>query len=236
MGASHIDLALVRQRRDEATQSLLGNTIEITDEAWWQPCRLPGWTRAHLATHLARNADGFWRVMDQLRDGEPTSLYPSAAENRANIEAGASRGALELQEDLDTSAGRLHSRFAELLDMPADRLVRLSPSLTVRLDNLPIARLNEVVLHHFDLDVGFSLADINPQVATWLLEYNANRVGRTSTYPAVRIAADSGLTVIIGGPGRPSVVHGQDAILLGWLTGRLGPEQINKDLPALPCR
>lgn len=231
-----IDLPLVRARRHEATQSLLGDTISITDEEWSLSSRLPGWTRAHVATHIARNADGFSRVMDQLRDGQPTSLYRSAAANREDIERGSERTALELQVDLDASAGRLHSRFPELMALPPDRLVRLSPSLTIRLDRMPLARLNEVVLHHIDLDVGFTYADIEPDVAAWLLTYNADRVGRTSTYPAVRIVSDSGVTAVIGGAGRPTVVHGQDNLLLGWITGRLNRKQIDKRLPPLPCR
>lgn len=236
MGESRIDLSLVRLRRDEATQSLLGDTIAITDEQWAQPSRLPGWTRAHVATHLARNADGFSRVMDQLQAGEPTSMYTSAEDNREAIEAGAQRSALELQEDLDTSAGRLHAHYPEIMAMPPDTLVRLSANVTVRLDRLPIARLNEVVLHHVDLDVGFTCDQIGDDIAAWLLAYNADRIGRASTYPAIRIMADSGLTAVVGGAGRSSVVRGEDNMLLGWLTGRLGNQKIAKHLPTLPRR
>ena len=231
-----LDLSAVRARRHEATQSLLGDTIAITDEQWRQPTALPGWTRAHIAAHLARQADGLRHIMDQLRDNRPTSLYRDATAYRDDIERGSEQTALGLQTDLDTSAGRLHARFAELLELPCDRPVQLSPRLTVRLDHLPITRLNEVVLHHIDLDVGFTFAGIEPDVAAWLLEFNAALIGRDSAYPAIRLVPDSGATALIGGPGRPHVVQGPDNRLLGWLTGRLGPEGIADHLPALPLR
>ena len=236
MDDARLDLSAVRARRHEATQSLLGDTIAITDEQWRQPTALPGWTRAHIAAHLARQADGLRHIMDQLRDGRPTSLYRDAAAYRDDIERGSEQSALGLQTDLDTSAGRLHARFPELLEMPCDKPVRLSPQLTVRLDHLPLIRLNEVVLHHIDLDVGFTPADVEPDVAAWLLGFNAELIGRGAAYPAIRLVADSGLTALIGGPGRPHNVHGPDNRLLGWLTGRLGPDGIDERLLALPLR
>jgi len=234
MDDAGLDLTQVRLHRHEATQSLLGDTIAITDEQWAEPSRLPGWTRAHVATHVARNADAFVRIMTQLRSGQPTGMYESPAQAREDIERGSERSALELQVDLDASAGRLHAHLAELMSMPPDRMVHLSPTRTERLDRLPLARLNEVVLHHIDLDVGFTYTNIGAQVASWLLEYNANRIGRDLNHPAIRIIADSGLTVVIGGVGRVTAVHGADNYLLGWLTGRLPPEQTNRRLPRLP--
>jgi len=236
MTETQTDLATVRLRLMEATQSLLGDTIAITDSQWSHLSRLPGWTRAHVATHLARNADAFARVMQGLPDGRPSGLYESDEAYFYDIERGSERTALELQVDLDASAGRFDESLAGLAGLSPDRLVRLSPTLTIRLDRLPVARLNEVVLHHIDLDVGFACADIEPEVAAWLLAYNIERVGRSSSYPAIRVASDAGVSAVIGGPGHPAVVHGQDNLLLGWLTGRLAPDALDKTLPALPCR
>jgi len=233
---ARIDLSQVRERRMSETSALLGDTIAITDDEWQMPSRLPGWTRAHIAAHLARQADGLVRVLDQLKRDEPTSLYVSrkAAEN--DIERGSERTALELQEDLDASAGRLQERFADLLELPPGQLVRLTASTTVRLDCLPIIRFNHLVLHHIDLDIGYTCQAIESDVAAWLLAYNAARIGRDSTLPAIRLVSDSGVTAMIGGPGRPMVAHGADGLLLCWLTGRMPPDQIDARLPAMPVR
>jgi len=236
MTETETDLTTVRLRLMESTQSLLGNTIAIDDAQWLCLSRLPGWTRAHVAAHLARNADALAGVMQELRQNGPTSLYESDDAHFDQIERGSERTAMELQVDLDASAGRLDASFNGLPGLPPDRLVCLSPTMTVRLDRLPVARLNEVVLHHIDLDVGFTCADVSDEVAHWLLAYNAERVGRSSGYPAIRLASDSGVNAVIGGPGHPIIAHGQDNQLLGWLTGRLDPDQVDKRLPPLPCR
>ena len=102
------DIRLVRRRKLEATQQLLGDTIMIEEDAWHEPSALPGWTRAHVATHLARSADAFSRLAESAHYGVGMPLYLSDRDRFTDIERGAERRALDLQIDLDTSAGRLH--------------------------------------------------------------------------------------------------------------------------------
>lgn len=102
------DMRPIRLRKLEATQRLLGDTIAIDERSWQEPCHLPGWTRAHVATHLARNADAFTRVAAGMMTGINTPLYISERERFNDIERGSERRALDLQVDLDTSAGRLY--------------------------------------------------------------------------------------------------------------------------------
>ena len=45
------------------TPRLLGDTILVADEQWRAPSRLPDWTRGHVATHIARHADGLYRCI-----------------------------------------------------------------------------------------------------------------------------------------------------------------------------
>ena len=99
-----------------ATHRLLGETILVTDEQWRAASRLPGWTRGHLATHIARHADAICRLTQWARTGERQDMYSSPEHRAAEIEAGAGRSGLDLQIDLDTSAGRLDSAFDEIED------------------------------------------------------------------------------------------------------------------------
>jgi len=230
------DIATALLRGQEATQALLGDTIAITDEAWQMPSRLPGWTRAHVATHIARQADGMTRVLGQIKNNQPTSLYDSEETLNDAIERGSERSAMDLQVDLDSSAGRLHEASSRLKRLPPSRPISLTPNLTVPLGDLPIVRLNHLVLHHIDLDIGFTYEAIEATVASWLLAYNAARIGRNPAYPSIRLTGDSGVTAVIGRGGRPRVVNGADNLLLGWLTGRLTPEQVDPRLPTLPTR
>jgi maleylpyruvate isomerase len=45
-------------RIQEATGRLLATAAALTDAQAREPSLLPGWTRGHVLTHIARNADG----------------------------------------------------------------------------------------------------------------------------------------------------------------------------------
>jgi maleylpyruvate isomerase len=166
------DLARIRALRMEATQHLLGDTIAFSDEDWQRPSRLPGWTRAHLATHLARNADALLDALERALSGEKASLYDDEEKRIEDIERGSERSGLDLQIDLDSSEDRLNNGFKELLSLPVEGsdagLVALSPGRYEPVAVLPLARLSEVVRHHVDLDCGFEPSDIDADTAEML--------------------------------------------------------------------
>ena len=204
-----------------ATQRLLGDTILVTDDQWRAASRLPGWTRGHVATHIARHADALVRLTQWARTGERQDMYPSS-EYRANeIETGAGRPGLDLQIDLDTSAGRLGSAFDELDAAEAwDAVVEMRGGIKVPARLLPLARLLEVVIHHVDTDIGYEIADIDTQAADWLLEWCAFRLRDRENFPKLELSSDSGLTAAVGTVGEPVAVSGSSAHLLGWLLSR----------------
>ena len=204
-----------------ATQRLLGETILVTDEQWRAASRLPDWTRGHLATHIARHADAICRLTQWALTGERQDMYSSPEHRAAEIEAGAGRSGLDLQIDLDTSAGRLDSAFDELEDADVwDAVVEMSRGLQVPARLLPLARLLEVVIHHVDLDVGYEITDIDNQTAEWLLEWCAFRLRDREDFPKLELTSDSGVTTAVGSVGDPVPVNGTSAHLLGWLLGR----------------
>ena len=204
-----------------ATQRLLGDTILVSDEQWRAPSRLPDWTRGHVATHVARHADGVVRLAQWALTGKRLDMYPSP-EHRANdIEAGAGRSGLDLQIDMDTSAGRLSAAFDEIDGAEAwDATVEMSRGLKVPARLLPLARLLEVVIHHVDLDIGYEITDIDTQTVEWLLEWCAFRLRDREDFPRLELTADSGFTTVVGSVGEPVAVSGSAAQLLGWLLGR----------------
>jgi maleylpyruvate isomerase len=210
-----------------ATQRLLGETILVTDEQWRAASRLPDWTRGHLATHIARHADAICRLTQWARTGERQDMYPSPEHRAAEIEAGARRSGLDLQIDLDTSAGRLDSAFDELEDADVwEAVVEMSRGLRVPARLLPLARLLEVVIHHVDLDIGYEITDIDNQTAEWLLEWCAFRLRDREDFPKLELTSDSGVTTAVGSVGDPVPVNGNSANLLGWLLGRIGASAI----------
>lgn len=225
-------VAEVRKIKLEATQRLLGDTISLSERAWQEPGRLPGWTRAHVATHLARNADAFVRAIDSVLTGRRGLMYDSDDDRELAIERGSERSGLELQIDLDTSAGNLRERLDLLDSVPGRLTVELSPGTFLRSDLLPLARLYEVIIHHVDLDCGFEVSQINPLTARWLLEWSV--LAYQAPYGmAMRLVSTSGFTAVLGASNSETVISGPDAVLLGWLTGRLSAAEA-LHLPAQP--
>ena len=204
-----------------ATQRLLGDTIAVTDDQWRAASRLPGWTRGHVATHLARQADALVRLIDGARSGRTVPMYASATQREEEIEAGAGRTGLELQIDLDTSAGTLSDTFEAVAQEAAwEAVVELRGGDRAPLRLLPLARLAEVVLHHVDLDIGMDVEDIDEPTAQWLLEWLVFRLASRQDFPKLNLISETGESHAVGNAGEPTEVHGRSSELLGWLTGR----------------
>uniref|UniRef100_UPI0018E59894 maleylpyruvate isomerase N-terminal domain-containing protein n=1 Tax=Desertihabitans aurantiacus TaxID=2282477 RepID=UPI0018E59894 len=71
------DVAELRQLQARATRRLLAETERFSEEDWRAPTALPGWTRAHLASHLARHAEALAAFVRGHLAGRPAPLYPS---------------------------------------------------------------------------------------------------------------------------------------------------------------
>jgi maleylpyruvate isomerase len=139
---------------DDATASLLETVARLTDSDVRRPSLLPGWTRGHVLTHLARGGD----ALRDLLEGGPG--YPSRQARDAAIEAGAGRGVAELAADLRASA----AAFREVaLGQPDEAWGRtVTPPLGIApfpAGQVLLRRLVEVELHHVDLDAGYRPAD-----------------------------------------------------------------------------
>jgi len=95
----------LQNRIDQATRRLTATAAGLTDSQAREPSLLPGWTRGHVLTHIARNADGLRNLLIWARTGVVTPQYPDPEAREAGIAAGAGRPAGALAEDLERSAG-----------------------------------------------------------------------------------------------------------------------------------
>lgn len=221
-------LETLRGLLSAATARLLGDTIAVGDEDWRRPSRLPDWTRGHVATHIARQADALGRLLSGAASGTPGKMYASDEDRNAEIEAGAGRSGLDLQIDLDTAAEQLWERMEEV-----DAAGKWSESVELRGGGsaparlLPLARLTEVVLHHVDLDVGYEIDQVDEPVAGWILEWCSLRLRTREGFPSLSLIVDGGATVAVGSAGEAREVRGTAAALLGWLTGRSGADRVD---------
>lgn len=210
-GFPHLDETVV------ATARYLDTLAELTDDDVRQPSVLPGWTRAHVITHVARNADALSNVLHGARAGEVRAMYLSQEARDADIEAGASRTAAELREDAVASAGRWAQAANELHSADRENPFRPRPER----DPMPVRRVGvmrrtEVEVHHADLDLGYTAADWPDDFVEHLLKRRRRELeadGRDLRLePTDRDPVDIGS----GGP----VVRGATADLLWWLLGR----------------
>jgi maleylpyruvate isomerase len=190
-----------------------------------RPSILPDWTRGHVLTHIARNADAVARTFAGALRGEVVARYPDGPTGRnADIEAGAARSAVELLADVRDSADRLDRLCGALaeasawdrptdLDRPASGWIR--------------GRWNEVEVHRVDVGGSYGPGDWPAAFVGYLLPRLAARVGQRSEQALrIEVDPDGSTTTDLGGTvwtseGRDAVtVHGPDWALLAWLTGR----------------
>lgn len=213
-------LARLRALLGDATARLLGDTIGVPEDDWRGPSLLPGWSRGHVATHIARQGDALVRLTEWARTGERQDMYSSPEQRESEIEQGALRSGLDLQVDLDTSARRLEQAFEAVDEADVwDAVVEMRGGLQGPVRILPLARLLEVTLHHVDLGTGYRLEDVDAATADWLLEWCAFRLRGRDEFPRLQLTSDTA-TVTLGSSGGLRVVRGSSPHLLGWLTGR----------------
>ncbi|MPY78282.1 MAG: maleylpyruvate isomerase family mycothiol-dependent enzyme [Actinophytocola sp.] len=91
----------------EQGQRRLEDTVAaLSPEAIAESSALPGWTRGHVITHVARNADALVNLLTRARTGTPTPMYATPDQRNADIEAGAGRALAEQFDDLRESGRR----------------------------------------------------------------------------------------------------------------------------------
>ena len=201
---------------DRHTGLLLGTAQSLDPGSLGEPSRCPGWTRGHVLTHVARNADALVNLVTNATTGSSTPMYATPESRETDIEAGAGRPLDEQVVDVESSAARFASAAAGLTEEMTDLPLVARNNTKVKAGYLPFMRLREVVLHHLDLDAGYGFADVDDDVVLWLLQDTVRRLSRDAETPSMSIRTDEGDVWSIG-DGRP-IVSGSRADVLAWLT------------------
>ena len=90
-----------------STDSVFADIDGLSDAQAREPSMLPGWSRGHVLTHLARNADAMVNLLTWARTGDETPMYPSREQRNADIEAGSGRPASDLVADVHATHERM---------------------------------------------------------------------------------------------------------------------------------
>jgi maleylpyruvate isomerase len=225
-----------------ATQQVLANAERLTPEQLAGPSLLPGWTRGHVLTHLARNADGLTNLATWARTGVVTLMYGPGNPRDADIEAGAGRPLHVQLADLSAASARLEHELRTLPPAAWGTKIRLRPERPeIPALQLPRLRLRELYVHHVDLDAGWTPAHWPADyVARELNEAAAGFRGHPGLPPLLLVDEDGRRTLAIGPEGLPpaATVTGRAQTLLAWIVGRTRGDGLTVDpagpLPALP--
>ena len=216
---------------------LRGLMTRMGDDAFAAPSALPGWTRAHVLTHLARNADAMINLLTWARTGVPTPAYASREARDEAIEAGAARSPAEIRQDVVDASDRLAVEVRKTPKAAWPARITNVQGREIPATDIPWIRAREMWIHSVDLDVGASFDDFPAPMVTELLTDVAAAMGEKPDCPPLRLVAPDGTTWEIGDQEAATTVSGPAPELAAWLLGRGKGRGLRSDpglLPALP--
>jgi maleylpyruvate isomerase len=217
---------------------LRGLMMRMGEDAFAAPSALPGWSRAHVLTHVARNADAMINLLTWARTGVRTPAYSSREQRDADIEAGARRAAVEIRADVVDSSDRLAHVVRAMPESAWSAHVQNAQGRDLIATDIPWLRAREMWIHAVDLDVGASFADMPAPMVAVLLTDVARSMGEKPDCPALRLTAPDGSVWEIGDQAAATTITGPAAGLAAWLLGRSKGRDLRssggRKLPALP--
>ena len=210
----------------------LGTALgRLTDEEFAAPSLLPGWSRATLLAHVARNADALVNLLTWARTGVETPMYASPEARDAGIAEAAALPAAELRADVLEATVRLATAVRQLPESAWSARVRTAQGREVAATEVPWMRCREVWVHAVDLDSGVGFADCPDDLLVALVDDVFSAWKRRDEVPGITVSAGertwgSGAVAVSGSP----------AAVAGWLTGRSDGAGLRSDapLPGLP--
>lgn len=197
---------------------------DLSDAAVREPSLLPSWTRGHVLTHVARNADSHARLLEAAVNGQRVEQYVGGAEGRAaDIEAGAFRELSALVSDVTSSAQRLADLWLAVADDVWERTVHTTLGTRAAF-RLVWARWREVEIHHVDLDCGYRPSHWPEDFTQLMFKDLARRLEpRLPGNISLDIEASDqaiGWSAKKGAPRTHVTVRGSAPSLVAWLLGR----------------
>ncbi|WP_328316317.1 maleylpyruvate isomerase family mycothiol-dependent enzyme [Streptomyces sp. NBC_00388] len=219
-----------------AADRLLTGLAGLRDADVPEPSRLPGWTRGHVLSHLARQAPALERLLEWARTGVETPQYANRGARDAEIAAGAGRPAAVQVADVRESAAHFQ-HVIETLPAPAWQAeIRPFTGELCTPRRILVIRLRELELHHVDLGIGYGWHDIPGSARDIILADVLGYYAEAGGVPAFTLRDPGGEVLGRFGTGGP-VVTGPAADALAWLAGRSGGTGLTSTagLPALPA-
>lgn len=201
-----------------AHQRLLASLKDLTDAECRASSMLPNWSRGHVLSHLARNAESHTHLLLAASKGEIAEQYPGGIPARIQaIEDGSSKSAAALTDDVRSSIYALEAQWASATPTTWAGEGRNARGAVIAMSDLAFLRWREVEVHHADLGREFGWQqwselyvrlELDKQMMTW------------------RSRKPMGLTDLPNAAMQLPPVH-----RLAWLLGRVDVEGLPKPDP-----
>jgi maleylpyruvate isomerase len=215
----------------EGTSHLLAVVDNLTEAELRAPSELPGWTRAHVVGHLARNAEALTRLATWARTGDETPMYTDREQRAREIDQSAALPTHVLRADLVDTATTLRTALDDLTTGQWHAQVRSALGRAIPAAEVPWMRIREVWLHAVDLGAGATVDDLPAAVVDLLLDDVTGTLTAKDNCPSIEVApTDRDHVWRLGPAGATTRIAAPAAHLVGWLTGRLP----RPDRPPLP--
>ncbi|MCZ1011165.1 maleylpyruvate isomerase family mycothiol-dependent enzyme [Streptomyces lydicus] len=189
----------------------------LTDAGVREPSELPGWTRAHVLSHLEGVALALARQARYALRGELIELHDGGRPARAAaIEAGAVRGAAALGDAVRAALAEASAAWAAVGPADWQRPVKHRDG-TLR--SALLCWWRELEIHTADARIGHAPRGWPRELCHHLLDHLSPRVPQD--LPLVLTSTDDTFSRRYGDTGVPAVtVSGPLTDLAAWLSGR----------------
>ena len=194
----------------------------VSEPELLKPSWLPGWSRAHLISHVTRNAEALTNLVRWASTGIETPMYASDAQRVANIERGAREPLAAMRAALEDGDRRLLEAFATLDDAAWDATVHTAHGRRISARQIPWLRAREVWIHAVDLRTVMALDQFPVDLTDALIADVVRWRSERDDCPHVVLSADDAAREWTMGANRGdlAVVSGPLDRLLAWLLGR----------------
>jgi maleylpyruvate isomerase len=203
----------------------------LTDDDLYQASALPGWTRAHVLTHLAQGTDSRTGLLRAARAGRVGRQYPSEQARAEAIDAGARRPPAVIRADLQRA---VQDCLTAIREHPRHRWD--APAITLGAGRQPVRGVvaslrRELEYHHVDLAAGYQPANWPDDFAATELSVVAAWMNGRADAPPMTLTGPSALRIDTS---PPVDITGPPAALLAWLSGRSNGSGLGPGTAALP--
>lgn len=203
-------------RLERETGMIMATIESLSPEELAAPSLCDGWDRAHVVAHLAGSAKGMRNLVNWAVTGTETPMYESMEARNAEIDEWAALPPEQLKAKVREESAAFSSAAQQLRgELATEQVATLGGPISAY--NIPALRINEILIHHLDLDTLWELHEADMDALEDSLDLSVEIVQRNAdAWPGVTLESDEGETYTIG-DGATTLKGGRDA-LLGWLT------------------